>query len=134
MKIKFKRIFFTIAGLMLVFSFTYYGDHGLGDEANLPLGNGRTMNSSDGNAYFYLLPETQVSIDSFLVRNEHLCFVSEDGFYDYHLESGKWEKYNSRKEYDAFSSAHNLPQVNEFKTFYPQYNTYWNGWRFWLLP
>jgi len=133
-EIKFKTTFFTIAGLMFLFSFTYYGDHGLGDDANLPLGHGETMNSSDGYAYFYLKPDTQINIDSFLVCNEHLCFASKNSYYDYQLGSGKWDKFNSRKDYDSYSSAHNLPRVNEFKTFYPQYDAYWNGWRFWFLP
>ncbi len=132
--IKFKMIYFAIAGLMFVFSFTYYGNHGLGDEANLPLGYGRIMNSGDGYPYFYLEPNNQINIDSFLVRNDHLCFVSNKSYYDYQLESAKWYKYNSMEEYEAYASTHNLPRVNEFKTFYPQYDAYWSGWRFWFLP
>ena len=132
--VKFRTIYFTIASLMLIFSFTYYGDHGLGDEAYLPLGHGKVMNSSDGYAYFYLEPNNQIYIDSFLVRNDHLCFTSKASYYDYRLQSGKWDKYNSKQEYEAYSSTRNLPRVNEFKSFYPQYAAYWNGWRFWFLP
>ncbi len=132
-KANFSKTFFIIACLMFVFSFTYWGDHGLGDEANLPLGHGRTMRSSDGYPYFYLEPSTQINIDSFLVRNEHLYFISGDNYYDYKLISGKWNKYN-KQEYERLSFTHQLPQINELKTFYPQYDAYWNGWRFWLLP
>ena len=132
--IKFKTIYFTIAGLMFIFSFTYYGNHGLGDEATIPLGHMKTMNSSDGYAYLNLEPNNQINIDSFLVRNDHLCFASKNNYYDYQLPSGKCAKYYSRQEYEVYASAHNLPRVNEFKTFYPQYAAYWNGWRFWFLP
>jgi hypothetical protein len=132
--IKFKALYLTIAGLMFVFSFTYYGDHGLGDEASLPLGHGIAMNSSDGYPFLYLEPNNQINIDSFLVRNNHLCFTSKNNYYDYQLASGKWDRYNSKEEYETYASAHNLPRVKELKTFYPQYAAYWNGWRFWLLP
>jgi hypothetical protein len=132
--IKFSKVYFTVAGLLLVFSFTYYGDHGIGDEDNIPLGNMKTMNSNDGYAYFYLEPNKQINVDSFLVRNDHLCFSSENIYYDYQLISGKWTKYNSEHEYEAYALACRLPHVNEFKTFYQQYADYWNGWRFWFFP
>lgn len=132
--IKFRKLYFAIGGLMLIFTFTYYGNHGLGDEANIPLGHGKTMNSSDGYAYLYLGNNNQINIDSFLVRNDHLCFESNKCYYDFQLASGKSDKYNSKHEYETYALAHKLPQVNEFKTFYPQYAAYWNGWRFWFLP
>jgi hypothetical protein len=119
---------------MFIFSFTYYGDHGLGDEANIPLGHWKSMNSSDGYAYFYLKSNNQINVDSFLVRNDHLCFASGNTYYDYQLASGKWDRYNSKHEYEIHATAYHLPQVNKFETFYPQYAAYWNGWRFWFLP
>ncbi|HTI60125.1 hypothetical protein [Mucilaginibacter sp.] len=132
--IKFKPVYLSVSALMLVFSFTYYGDHGLGDEANIPLGHWKSMNSTDGNPYFALKPDSEVNVDSFLVRNEHLCFVSDNNYYDYHLISGEWNKHNSKQEYETYASVHHLPQVSEFKTFYQRYAVYWNGWRFWFLP
>ena len=132
--IKFNTVFNVIAGLMFIFSFTYYGNHGLGDDANIPLGHGKTMLSSDGYPYIYLEPNRQVNVDSFLVRNDYLCFTSSGSYYDYQLASGKLNSYKYKQDYETYASAHNLPLVNEFKTFYPQYDTYWNGWRFWLLP
>ncbi|MFD2145509.1 hypothetical protein [Mucilaginibacter antarcticus] len=98
--IKFKTVYFSIAGLLFIFSFTYYGDHGLGDEANIPLGHAKTINSSDGYAYLNV-GRTQINIDSFLVRNDHLCFASKNDYYDYQLPSGKHVKYSSRPEYEA---------------------------------
>jgi hypothetical protein len=133
LNIKFETVYFGIAGLLFIFSFTYYGNHGLGDEANIPIGHAKTINSSDGYAYLNM-ERTQISIDSFLVRNDHLCFASKNDYYDYQLPSGKYVKYSSRQEYEAYAKKNHLPLVNDFKTFYPQYDAYWNGWRFWLLP
>ncbi|RVT96428.1 hypothetical protein EOD41_20500 [Mucilaginibacter limnophilus] len=131
--IKFKTAYLSIAALLFIFSFTYYGDHGLGDEANIPIGHGRIINSGDGYAYLNV-DRTQINIDSFLVRNNHLYFASKSGYYDYQLPSGKYIKYSSKQEYEAYAKKNHLPVVNDFKTFYPQYDAYWNGWRFWLLP
>jgi len=91
------------------------------------------MNSNDGYAYFYLKSD-QISVDSFLVRDDHLYFASGNTYYDYQLVSGNWNKYNSKPEYESYASTQNLPHPNEFKTFDKQYNAYWNGWRFWFLP
>jgi hypothetical protein len=131
--IKFKTVYFSVAGLLFIFSFTYYGDHGLGDEANIPVGHGKTINSGDGYAYLNV-ERTQINIDSFLVRNDHLCFASKNDYYDYQLPSGKYVKYSSKQEYEAYAKKNHLPVVNDFKTFYPQYDAYWNGWRLWFLP
>ena len=66
---KFGNVYSLIIGLLFIFSFTYYGDHGLGDEANIPLGHGQIMQCSDEFAYF--VPDgatNQIHIDSFLVK------------------------------------------------------------------
>jgi len=133
-QVKFKHIYFTVAGLLFIFSFTYYGNHGLGDESSIPLGYSKSMNASDGYAYFDLERGKQIDVDSFKIYNEHLCFASKDKFYAYQMSTDKWWVFNSKKEYETYASSHHLPLVSEFKTFYPQYDVYWNGWRFWLLP
>src|ERR1700759_794441 len=72
--IRFKRLYFSIYGILFVFSFTYFGDHGLGDEACLPLGHFEVMNSTDGYAYFTPAGTSeQISVDSFKVANGALC-------------------------------------------------------------
>lgn len=55
-RINYRMIYFIIASTLLLFSFTYYGNHGLGDDSNLPLGYGKVMRAIDGHAYFYLAP------------------------------------------------------------------------------
>jgi hypothetical protein len=133
-KLRFRGIYFTTAGLFFLFSFTYYGNHGLGDQSNLPLGYGKVMRAGDGYAHFYLEPRNQISVDSFLVKKDHLYFTSNGSYYDYHLSSGKWQKYDNKQGLDDHLSVRNLAKVDKLETFYPQYDRYWNGWRFWFLP
>ncbi|HTD40925.1 MAG TPA: hypothetical protein VK671_09910 [Mucilaginibacter sp.] len=132
---KFKPVFWTFCLLLVVFCFSYYGDHGWWDEAYLPLGHGKRLANSEHMTYFS--PESTnyiVNVDSFLVRNDHLCFASDNEFYDYRLDAGKLIKYNSQRHYDKYASVNYLPPAKEFKQFQPQYDAYWNGWRLWLLP
>lgn len=134
-EVKFFSLYMPVVGLMLIYSFTYYGDHGLGDEAHLPIGYGETIDANDNYSYVDLNKEVnQIHVDSFSVQHDHLCLVSDNLFYDYHLPSGELKRFNSRDLYDAYASGHHLPKVKEFKKFSPQYAAYWNGWRFWCLP
>ena len=106
--LKFRSIYFSIAGLLLVFSFTCYGDHGLGDEANIPLSHWKTMNSGDGYAYFNTAVKGygQINVDSFLVRNDHLCMASDSLVFDYQLKTSELKKFTNSKLYEAYAMAH----------------------------
>ena len=134
-EVKFLSVYVPVVGLMLIYSFTYYGDHGLGDEAHLPIGYGETIDESDNYSYFDSEKEArQINVDSFLVRHDHLCIASDTLIYDCQLKSGEVKKFTDEKIYDAYASGHHLPKLKEFKKFSPQYAAYWNGWRFWCLP
>ena len=131
----FKKIYIIFYCVLLVFSFTYYGNHGLGDEANIPLGHWKTMNSGDGHAYFETdLAEGQINVDRFLVKNENLYIASRDKFFIYQLQSDEIKKFDSEEHYNDYALAHNLPAANKLQNFWNQYSAYWDGWRFWLLP
>ncbi len=129
------RIYFTIAGLLLVYSFTYYGNHGLGDEYYIPLGYGETMNQVDMSAYFEPRGAKEpIDVNAFEVKDNNLCMTSDNQVYVYQLKAHALIKFDSSKLYDSYALIHNLPVVKEFKTFWWQYNAYWSGWRFWVLP
>ncbi|HTD97872.1 MAG TPA: hypothetical protein VK668_01230 [Mucilaginibacter sp.] len=132
---KFAGIFLSTYGLLFVFSFTYYGNHGLGDEALIPLGHWETMNSGDGYAYFTASGTSeQLAVDSFLVKNDTLCAASAKVFFIYPLQSGVMKKFGSKYLYNKYALAHHLPQAHQLKTLWVQYHEYWSGWRFWMLP
>jgi energy-coupling factor transporter transmembrane protein EcfT len=133
--VRFKSIFLTLSGLLFIFLFTYYGNHGLGDEANIPLGHHKTMESSDGYAYF--APEgmtAQIKVDSFLVKNDNLCIASPDGIYVYNLATDNLKNFSDRPSYQQYAQTSDLPTLSQFKKFDTQYREYWNTWRFWTLP
>jgi len=133
--VRFKTIFLALSGLLFIFLFTYYGNHGLGDEANVPLGHFKTMESGDGYAYF--TPggtASQINVDSFLVKKDNLCMATPDGIYVYNLTTNDLENFPDKLSYEQHALKAGLPAISQFKKFETQYNEYWNRWRFWVLP
>lgn len=132
----FFRYFIIIAVILFVFQFTYYGNHGLGDNSILPIGHGKTVRQGDDWAYFTPAGRGagQIHVNSFAVRNSNLCASTDDGFFFYNLAEDKMSKFASKGIYNSFASVHNLPSTGQFQDFNTQYAAYWNGWRFWTMP
>jgi hypothetical protein len=130
-----------IALLALCFSAnTAWGDHGLGDYARIPLGNGEIIEEINGTeAYFQAeiplkLSTDQPSIDSFEVADDVLCVKASDkSFFTYDLVTKQQHVFADSQEYTAYASQHALPAIISFKSFNKHYHNYWGGWRFWLL-
>jgi hypothetical protein len=131
---KFKPVFWSLCLLLCAFCFSYYGNRGWVEEAYLPIGYGKSIANSDHMTYFDLENKNTIDIDSFIVRKGHLCFASDTTFYDYQLATRKLGRFNSKDNYENYAKATDLPLAKEFEQFQPQYDAYWNGWRFWLLP
>lgn len=119
---------------------TPWGDHGLGDYARLPLGNGEIIEQVNGTeAYFQAeaplkLATDQPFIDSFAVANDVLCGkASDESFFTYDLATKQQRIFADSQEYTAYARQHALPAISEFKSFATHYHDYWGGWRFWLL-
>lgn len=121
--------------MLFVFSFTYYGDHGLGDEAYIPLGHFETMEAGDGNAYFtFKKSRNQLFVDSFAVKNNTLCMMTDSGLCIYDLKTDSLQTFADSFAYKQYARKEKLPPLTEFKNFEKQYAEYWNGWRFWTMP
>lgn len=132
---KFKQVHIIIYVLLFIFSFTYYGDHGLGDSYSIPLGRWETMEAGD--LYAYFIPKgtsNQIPVNAYTVKDGNLCADIEDGYMVYNLKTKKVSKFGATRQYSAYALTHDLPEVDQFLKFEQQYNSYWNGWRFWLLP
>ena len=132
---KFLVVYKVLAAVLFIFSFTYYGNHGLGDDSYIPLGHGETMSQGDSFAYF--VPDgklNQIHIDTYLVKEDHLCASVDSGYMVYNLKNKRLNNFNTELLYNTYASAHNLPATNQFREFEPQYADYWGGWRFWMLP
>ncbi|TSD67498.1 hypothetical protein FFF34_008935 [Inquilinus sp. KBS0705] len=131
---KFSKIYLTVYVVLFVFMFTYYGDHGLGDESRIPIGHWEAIDASDGYPYFRPKGENEVRLFKYVVKSDVLCATVDSGYMAYDLNDDRLNKFASITDYESFASKNHLPLVKEFMDFYPQYDKYWGGWRFWLLP
>jgi len=133
--IKYWFIWIVMCAALFIYSFTYYGNHGLGDSYYLPLGHHRAVAAADSYAFFRTNDSAPaMSIDSFLVQHDELCMESGGYFYICNLPSGELKKFDNRAGYDLYASKHSLPDVKNFLDFKSQYYHYWKGWRKWVLP
>jgi hypothetical protein len=110
--------------------FTYWGDHGLGDEAYIPIGHDKTVNQIDG-AENYLEKKSgeQLSIKDFAFDKDYLYTeLQDDPKYNYaiwDLKTDQWRFYINQ-----FDLEKAIGKTIAFEDFWIYYNNYWNGWRF----
>ena len=135
---------FLISIGLFIFSFTYWGNHGLGDSARIPIGNFKEVGETNGiNAYIepHNYQYGAMNVHSFIKSNNYLVGKTEVSpvdrpkpFFSWDLSTDEITFYDSEKEYDAFADKNRLPKKSEFKTFHESYREYWSGIRFMLLP
>jgi hypothetical protein len=134
--------FVVVYMVLFLFSCTYWGDHGLGDSARLPLGHGEEITELNGTETFFegrvpfriadMAGAQQVA--KFQVTDEILCGQAEETFYfTYNLATKENLVFADAQEYNAYAAPHGLPASSELTPFWQQYKRYWGGWRFWLL-
>lgn len=120
---------------LIVFSFTYYGNHGLGDESRIPLGHEEAMEESDQFAYFVPKGKSeQIHVDTYLLKGDNLCISVDSGYKVYNVRTKGVVNFSDEPMYNAFAVSYGLPLSRHLKDFRSQYDEYWSGWRFWLLP
>lgn len=123
-----------VYAVLFVFMFTYWGNHGLGDEAILPIGNFKIVVQSDGN-YNYIENNKgrQLNIKNFAFDDRNLYAETSDtikgDYVCWNLHTNEWKFYNNQAALN--NKSQKLVLLQAFGTYY---NSYWNGWRFWLLP
>ncbi|PJJ53251.1 hypothetical protein [Hymenobacter chitinivorans] len=132
---------FLVSLALFGFSLTYWGNHGLGDYARIPLGHGEAMEELNGvQAYFEPLAHLTDNADNpevlaYQVHDGVLCVAlgPDSTFVVYYLASKHHQLFADRAAYAAHARSHHLPRPAEFERFKQHYSRYWNGWRFWLL-
>ncbi len=129
-----------IFGLLFIWMFTYWGDHGLGDSARIPIGHGKEIEEINGN-WSFISPNghenEKFTIKSFAVRSNYCVGMSNKDQTDYfiwNLSTNDIEKFTNLEEYSEKVISMNLPDTFEFKDFDQAYDEFWGGWIFWLLP
>lgn len=136
----------SIYTLLFIFMFTHWGSHGFGDSARIPLKNGLALENIDW-APVASIEEIQtknrspVETTKFLIVNDKLLGNLESNFYDYSnryfildLESEELIEFENETKFDFYLCKNKLPDHNSLLDFKKNYNQYWSGWRFWLLP
>lgn len=132
--------------LLLVFSFTYYGNHGLGDGPRIPIGNWKTIENVNWEDWCYIddfksKDGKPIHIDKFFVKGNKLCGLYDNHFYKYendyfviNLNSKQITEFKTREQYNAHALENKLPIVEDLISFEKNYTNYWGGIRFFLLP
>ncbi|MBK9247662.1 MAG: hypothetical protein IPM69_06000 [Ignavibacteria bacterium] len=122
--------------------FTYFGDHGLGDSARVPVGHFKVVRQINGSdTYLQNSKGEQLGIKNFTFDNDNLFaetqkeFNGEKGDYIvWDLRTDSWTYYKTETDYLVAAKQNNYPVPDNFKEFGEFYKRHWQGWRFWTLP
>ena len=128
---------------LFFFMFSYYGDHGLADDARVPIGHGRAIQQMDA-VQAYIQDEGPVSmivIDKFVVTDEYVYGIAGEGnenyegnYFVYDLVNNKVKTFLQEKDFIDYLASKNLETRPTYKDFNYYYDEYWTDLRFCLLP
>lgn len=126
---------FVVSILLFAFSFTYWGDHGLGDNSRIPVGYGQDIRNGDGVfTYFYTKDGRQRQIYKFEIQDSLLFAEQEDNRYlVFDFKNSELIEFENKEAYERIAMKNGFPMTGKFKDFISHYHDYWNGWRFWCL-
>jgi len=141
------RFGFIISVLLLIYSFTYWGNHGLGDGPRIPVGHWNVVDNtnwqfSDLKGYKDF-EGNEISVSRFLTKDEFFCgeFDQKHFFSDFkneyfvlNMRSNEIIEFINKQEYNNYAVENKLPKASSLLTFEKNYHKYFGGWRFWLLP
>ncbi|PIE51048.1 MAG: hypothetical protein CSA38_00090 [Flavobacteriales bacterium] len=139
-------LFATCYLLLLIFSFTYWGNHGLGDNPKIPIGHWKTLKNTNWTEYAYLDSHKtsegiHIETTQFKVTDDKLCGNLKSWFYDFRnnffildLKTDELIEFQSETEYNQYATKNQLPKSSELLNFEENYKAHWSGIRFWLLP
>ena len=127
---------------LFLFMFTYFGDHGLGDSARVPIGHFKVVRQINGSdTYLQNSKGDQLGITNFDYDSDRLYaetqreFNGEKGdFVVWDLRDDNWIFYRTKDDYLKEAKKNNYPTPETFEDFFTFYKRHWHGWRFWLLP
>lgn len=142
-----KRLWLKICMGLFIFMFTPWGNHGLGDNARIPVSFTRSVQNINWNEYarFFGGPKSsdgnEIEMTRFKIAGHHLCGNLDSDFDDfknalfiYDFSNSKMIEFRSQNEYDNYVLTRGLPKADELLSFEENYSNYWHGWRFFFLP
>lgn len=145
-------VHFLISLGLLVFSFSYWQDTGLGEAPQLPIGYGQIIYSPDfaWTEFYPDLEKTELNKDelqigNFKIKNGFLCAeVSHQNtdspnfdYIVYDLPKKTFVTFASETDYNEFAKKNQLPTKSELYDFKTHFTEYFNNkpeWQKWLLP
>lgn len=136
--------FIISVGLFFYF-FSYWGNHGLGDSALVPVGYFKKMEAIDfDNSFFYTKSYqngSSISVKQFEKSGRYVVGETQVNpvdrppkYFCWDLLMDEVEFFETEEEYHAFAKKENLPKTSAFREFPEHYSERWHSWRFWLLP
>ncbi len=134
---------FVVSILIIIYAFTYWGNHGLGDSSRIPVGHWKIIHQTDLWAYIDNVDygSGQLPIQEFAKTKNFICAKTgispierpPGEFVIWDLKTNEVKFLSDEFEYAEFAERNKLPTISDFKKFNAHYRDYWNGWRFWLL-
>lgn len=137
---------FLISIGLFIFSFTYWGNHGLGDSPKIPIGHWETIENTNWTEYGYLTGQKTsdgydiettkfIVTDDKLIGNLNSWFYSfENSFFVLDLKTDKIVEFKTESEFNKYAENNMLPKSKELLSFMQNYKNHWGGIRFFLLP
>lgn len=134
---------FLISVSLFTYMFSYWGNHGLGDYARIPVGYGKEVSEINGTQAY--IESNEYNYGSLPVKNfskqKHFIIGETDSspvdipppYYFWNLKNNKLILFSSEIEFRHYLLEFGLSNY-ELKSFRENYKKYWLGWRFWLLP
>ncbi len=121
--------FFISVGLFF-FMFTYFGDHGLGDSARVPVGHFKVVQQINGSdTYLQNSKGDQLGITNFTFDSENLYAETQRDFngeaVDYviwDLKSDEWSYCKTKDDYIKFAKQNGYPLPDKFEDFWKFYS------------
>ncbi len=139
-------IFICIFFFLFSWMFSYWGNHGLGDLARIPIGNNMTIDNINGNKYgkisgLITLNGKEVETTKFRITSGKIVGNLDSWFYNYKnayficdINTKEVIEFPTKKTFNEFAKLERLPNSNSLRSFQMNYRLYWSTWRFFLLP
>ena len=130
---------------LFIYSFTYWGNHGLGDSALIPIGYSKTISNINWTEYSHLnsvqtSDEIKIETTKFKVKDAKLCGNLDSWFYDFDnsyfvldLKTDELIEFETEKKFNEYAIKNDLPKSDELLDFRKNYSDFW-GVRLLLLP
>lgn len=131
-----RRSMWLLFTISFFFSFTYWGDKGMGEIRRFPIGYSHAVECNDGEwTYITTADHKKIPIGTFITNDTTLFATSDAGRYIiFDLPSGTSQQFEDLTSYELYAKQHNLPPASSFKNFSDQCHAHWLGWRAFVIP